>query len=512
MYRLNKIDSDKEVNPIEESFVSEESENSSMASVIKKSKRKFNLCKMEREKVIAIIIGLLLITVTSMSLALYLCNKRYKQNNLDLTAKLSNLTAENFMVKNDLNKYQQDTKNLISEKNLLETKYETLTNENEKTKKKIYELNQELNQMKDSYTKTVELLTKEKKDLENELNSQDGNENDSRIKELESKLKEKETELAKIGILISEYNEKNKLLENTVNELKAQIAQNSNIQTNNCAEIQKEYEEKIKTLSFTIENLRRNSALCDKQNAKYISQLSVCQSENSKIKSELTNIKKEQILITQDNSRLLNEINKLQYTNKAYLDNINQLHSESSSLISSLIHSTIIQTKNDFDHISSFIGSRSPISLSLLYKATIHGDSKSSFEKRVDGTTPTLILIQIEDGTRFGGYTTEDWKPVNKFLKFFGKKFGKIDKSAFMFNLDTNKKFVVKNNNNAIAPDYSNVLTFGDNDLTIVDKFFRSESKCDFPKSYQGKNLELTNGRRTFKVREIEVFRVQFGD
>ena len=511
MYRLNKIDSDKEVNPIEESFVSEESENSSMASVIKKSKRKFNLCKMEREKVIAIIIGLLLITVTSMSLALYLCNKRYKQNNLDLTAKLSNLTAENFMVKNDLNKYQQDTKNLISEKNLLETKYETLTNENEKTKKKIYELNQELNQMKDSYTKTVELLTKEKKDLENELNSQDGNENDSRIKELESKLKEKEKERANIDILISEYHEKNKLLENTVNELKAQIAQNSNIQTNNCAEIQKEYEEKIKTLSFTIENLRRNSTLCDKQNAKYISQLSVCQSENSKIKSELTNIKKEQILITQDNSRLLNEINKLQYTNKAYLDNINQLHSESSSLISSLIHSTIIQTKNDFDHISSFIGSRSPISLSLLYKATIHGDSKSSFEKRVDGTTPTLILIQIEDGTRFGGYTTEDWKPVNKFLKFFGKKFGKIDKSAFMFNLDTNKKFVVKNNNKAIAPDYSNVLTFGDNDLTIVDKFFRSESKCDFPKSYQGKILELTNGRRTFKVREIEVFRVHFG-
>ena len=114
MYRLNKIDSDKEVNPIEESFVSEESENSSMASVIKKSKRKFNLCKMEREKVIAIIIGLLLITVTSMSLALYLCNKSYKQNNLDLTAKLSNLTAENFMVKNDLNKYQQDSSIFIS--------------------------------------------------------------------------------------------------------------------------------------------------------------------------------------------------------------------------------------------------------------------------------------------------------------------------------------------------------------------------------------------------------------
>lgn len=511
MYRLNKIDFDKEVNPIEDSFVSEESENSSMASAFKKSKRKFNSCRLEREKIIAIVIGLLLLTVASLSLALYLCNKSYKQTNLDFTAKLSNLTAENFIAKNDLNKYQQDTKKLISEKSLLEKKYENLSNENEKTKLKIYEVNQNLNQMKDSYIKTIELLTKEKKDLENSLNSQGGYETDPRVQELVSKLKEKETEQAKIGILVSEYHEKIKSLENTVSELKAQITQNNNIQINNCIEKENEFKEKIKNLSFTIDNLRSNSALCENQNAKCNSQLSICNSQNSKLNSELTNIKKNQDLITKDNSRLINEISKLQSTNKAYLDNINQIHSESSSLISSLTHSSIIQTKNDFDYISRFIGSRSPISLTLLYKATVHGDSKSIFEKMVGGATPTLVLIQTKEGGRFGGYTNEDWKPVSKFLKFFGKKFGKKDKSAFMFNLDTYKKFAVKNNNNAIAPDYTNVLIFGDNDLTIVDKFFRNESKCQFPKSYQGNNLELTSGRKSFRIREIEVFKIHFG-
>ena len=100
---------------------------------------------------------------------------------------------------------------------------------------------------------------------------------------------------------------------------------------------------------------------------------------------------------------------------------------------------------------------------------------------------------------------------MGKFLKTFGKKLFKQDDEAFLFNLENGKKYSVKEEKKAIKPDYSNALVFGDGDLTITSGFLSKDSSSEFPKSYNGNKLELTKGKNSFKVKDIEVFTVKIG-
>ena len=49
----------------------------------------------------------------------------------------------------------------------------------------------------------------------------------------------------------------------------------------------------------------------------------------------------------------------------------------------------------------------------LIYRASEHGYSASSFHSHCDYSEPTLIIIKSSGGWIFGGYTTHSWKAVH---------------------------------------------------------------------------------------------------
>ena len=49
----------------------------------------------------------------------------------------------------------------------------------------------------------------------------------------------------------------------------------------------------------------------------------------------------------------------------------------------------------------------------LLYRASEHGYTASSFHEYCDDKGPTLIVIKSSGGWIFGGYTTQSWKVVH---------------------------------------------------------------------------------------------------
>ena len=45
----------------------------------------------------------------------------------------------------------------------------------------------------------------------------------------------------------------------------------------------------------------------------------------------------------------------------------------------------------------------------LIYRASKHGYTASSFHEHCDNATPTLVIIKSDNDCIFGGYTTQTW-------------------------------------------------------------------------------------------------------
>ena len=146
------------------------------------------------------------------------------------------------------------------------------------------------------------------------------------------------------------------------------------------------------------------------------------------------------------------------------------------------------------------------IKMTLLYKLTRDGDSASTFHSQCDDQGNTLSLIRNTKGFRCGGFTTQNWCSSGSYIN---------DDNAFLFSLDYKECYFNYDGVNAIY-DYSSYgPTFGSgNDLCIANECSQNyESYCNFPYSYDGiRNRILSGGYYNFKVQEIEVFKIEFGD
>ena len=138
----------------------------------------------------------------------------------------------------------------------------------------------------------------------------------------------------------------------------------------------------------------------------------------------------------------------------------------------------------------------------LLYRASEHGDKAKTFHEKCDNHQNTLILVETTKGVRFGGFTTKTWD---------GKCVKKVDNNAFVFSLDKNKIYDVRNNDFAIGgyPKFGPVF-FGCQ-IRIYDDFFKKGgSTCYRGLNYKTKlDFELNNGEQTYIVKEIEVYDVE---
>ena len=75
-----------------------------------------------------------------------------------------------------------------------------------------------------------------------------------------------------------------------------------------------------------------------------------------------------------------------------------------------LRESTILEGTQYDDKLRNWVGD---YQWRLIYRASKHGYSASSFHSHCDDNGPTLIIIKSTDGWIFGGYTTQSWKVVH---------------------------------------------------------------------------------------------------
>ena len=168
-----------------------------------------------------------------------------------------------------------------------------------------------------------------------------------------------------------------------------------------------------------------------------------------------------------------------------------------------IIKGDIIQSTAELEFLTRKIcQNHQKVTLDLLYKATLDSDKASVFHNKCDFASRTLVLVKSENGKRFGGYTTCNWK---------GNSIEKKDDGAFVFSLDKMQIYDIIPGEDAIGcyPKYGPV--FLGCQIRIYDEFF-TNGGTTFEKGLNyntQEDYELTGGMKQFKVKEIEVYGIE---
>jgi hypothetical protein len=366
-------------------------------------------------------------------------------------------------VLNEASKLKQENEIFKAENASLSNENNILKNENEKHKEQIINYENEIKTYKDeneSYrsqlndsiykSKNNELL-KIKETYENEI--QLLRENFEKLNKENESLKEEIEELKHNYTVVTNENES---LVNDINNLKTNI-------TNHQRDILNEDE--IKRL------IEENSVFRIKAQ------------ENESLKKQLEEYKvklKEQIEEREE-------------------EEDSQEFIEKNEVIGDIIHN-----KNELDMITNKINKdNKKIIINLLYKATADSDRASVFHEKCDKAKNSIVLVETENGMRFGGYTTCSWS---------GNCVDKIDPEAFIFSFDKMKTYDNIPGDEAIGcyPKFGPI--FLGCQIKIFDNFFIKggttfERELNFNTE---EDYELTGGDREFKVKDIEVYEVLF--
>ena len=162
----------------------------------------------------------------------------------------------------------------------------------------------------------------------------------------------------------------------------------------------------------------------------------------------------------------------------------------------------IIHNKDEIELITRKINKiNKKITLNLIYKATVDSDKAAAFHEKCDEAKSSLVLVETDQGKRFGGFTTSSWS---------GNCVDKKDEDAFIFSLDKMKVYSNIPEEDAIGcyPKYGPI--FLGCQIRIYDNAF-SKGGTTYEKGMNyntEEDFELTGGEREFKVKEIEVYEV----
>lgn len=195
------------------------------------------------------------------------------------------------------------------------------------------------------------------------------------------------------------------------------------------------------------------------------------------------------------------KINLLTETLNKLKRQINENPNQSQTKVESIdiIDSEIITDVSQVNLFKDWIDISDEYSFHLLYRATSHGYSSSTFHKKCDKARMSLVLIKELNGNIFGGFTKQSWEGLGF----------KEDSEAFLFNLIKKKKYPVRDATEAIYCDPECLCVFGKSDiyLNTIDKF------TVFPVNYGDDSCpknDITNGYNLINLENIEVFDLIF--
>ena len=380
-----------------------------------------------------------------------------------------------------INKLEGDTNLLKNEQQDLQTQLNKLTGQIDEYKNKIALMQ---NSQSDN---EIQALKAENQLIKQQLQELDNLRNEvAETQYLKAQLSEFDPlrqKAAETDMLIKELNEMNLLRQklNEINNAKNQLEQINNLKN--------EFEQ-ISYLKQQLNELNR------------IRQKSLEDNAFKERMNELENVKnkyEQELHILRESQRKSQELNKkLRYSTG--LDS-KQLYFEESPM-QFAVKGDIIHNSSELELITRKINkSNRKLTLNLIYKARADSDLASAFHKKCDRAKSTLVLVETDQGKRFGGYTSRSWA---------GECIEKKDDEAFIFSLDKMMTYDIIPGEEAIGcyPKFGPI--FMGCQIRIYDNAF-IKGGTTFEKGMNFDTLEdfeLTGGEREFNVREIEVYEV----
>ena len=168
-----------------------------------------------------------------------------------------------------------------------------------------------------------------------------------------------------------------------------------------------------------------------------------------------------------------------------------------------MLKNSLILNKNDEEAIRDWINPNKNLKFKLLFRMSRDGSNCSDFHRFCDDKGETLLLFKTDTNCRFGAYTPLKWvtPPPNQEIN------DPSDNLTFLFSLNKMKKFTKipgKNPQTARSQkDYGPLLGDG-TDLGIYPDMIKGFSyNCTYLTNY-----ELTDGKSSFNLSEIEVYKV----
>ena len=380
-----------------------------------------------------------------------------------------------------INKLEGDTNLLKNEQQDLQTQLNKLTGQINEYKNKIALMQ---NSQSDN---EIQALKAENQLIKQQLQELDNLRNEvAETQYLKTQLSEFDPlrqKAAETDMLMNELNEMNLLRQklNEINNAKNQLEQINNLKN--------EFEQ-ISYLKQQLKELNR------------IRQKSLEDNAFKERMNELENVKnkyEQELHILRESQRKSQELNKkLRYSTG--LDS-KQLYFEESPM-QFAVKGDIIHNSSELELITRKINkSNRKLTLNLIYKARADSDLASAFHKKCDRAKSTLVLVETDQGKRFGGYTSRSWA---------GECIEKKDDEAFIFSLDKMMTYDIIPGEEAIGcyPKFGPI--FMGCQIRIYDNAF-IKGGTTFEKGMNFDTLEdfeLTGGEREFNVREIEVYEV----
>ena len=168
-----------------------------------------------------------------------------------------------------------------------------------------------------------------------------------------------------------------------------------------------------------------------------------------------------------------------------------------------MLKNSLILNKNDEEAIRDWINPNKNLKFKLLFRMSRDGSNCSDFHRFCDDKGETLLLFKTDTNCRFGAYTPLKWvtPPPNQEIN------DPSDNLTFLFSLNKMKKFTKipgKDPRTARSQINYGPLLGAATDLGI---------NPDMRTGWSGNltyltNYELTNGKSSFNLSEIEVYKV----
>ena len=315
----------------------------------------------------------------------------------------------------------------------------------------------------------------------------------SKITEIESKESNEiaffDEKIDNLGHLLQSIEEANKareeeMLQNQQNEENKEEEQQNENQNENKSEKSNNLEEMKDALKLQIEKKIKNDT--ETKNLNELNNNALIKDNNKEVEEESHEENKEQ---EQEELLLPLDPNNIPFTESSIISTTDSQKNKELRLLSIWLVQTL----------------HSNFTTKLIFSSEKEDDKASSFHKKCDNIAPTLTLIETKEGFRYGGFTTQSWESTE--TSIFKK-----DKSAFIFSLDTEKKYEITNEEKSIQCSMYWGPYFGEGGAICVPDNFLEEKNAfyQWPSSYDiAEKDELTFGQEhNINISKYEVFEI----